>query len=427
MLDVVGAQCLKILTVVIHSLTLPNDRSVVNGGTLAKTGAVPDAYDGREQAFIKHELLKGYLEKLFFIVGGAARKFGRIDLRYVDCFAGPWGDVSDDLKSTSIAISLQTLDVVRQKLGRNGVSATIRALYIEKEPGPFAKLQAYLADNTPSGMHAEAWNGDFVAKRADILQWLGKDAFTFFFIDPKGWKDVGVGTLKPLLERPRSEFLINFMYDFVNRTMSMREWRSEMAELLGDAISVDDMTPAQREHAILKAYRGNLKRVCVDATRKQFPPRSAYVRVLDREKQRPKYHLVYVTTHPLGVIEFMTISETVDLVQKQVRAELRDAKRERETGVQDMFGTAVDTEAGHASADDVDHFWLDYLAAGERRVDEKAFADILEDKDWFPGDLQASLVRLIDAGRVRNLDASRRRPTKPLHYKDGDRLQRTGD
>jgi len=394
---------------------------------LAKIGAVPDAYDGREQAFIKHELLKGYLEKLFFIVGGAARKGGHIELRYVDCFAGPWGDVSDDLKSTSIAISLQTLDVVRQKLGRNGVSATIRALYIEKEPGPFARLQAYLADNTPSGMHAEAWNGDFVAKRADVLQWAGKDAFTFFFIDPKGWKDVGVGTLKPLLERPRSEFLINFMYDFVNRTMSMREWRSEMAELLGDAISVDDMTPAQREHAILKAYRGNLKRVCVDATRKQFPPRSAYVRVLDREKQRPKYHLVYVTTHPLGVIEFMTISETVDLVQKQVRAELRDAKRERETGVQDMFGTAVDTEAGHASADDVDHFWLHYLAAGERRVDEKAFADILEDKDWFPGDLQASLVRLIDAGRVRNLDASRRRPTKPLHYKDGDRLQRTGD
>jgi hypothetical protein len=51
------------------------------------------------------------------------------------------------------------------------------------------------------------------------------------------------------------------------------------------------------------------------------------VRVLDRERQRPKYHLVYVTTHPLGVIEFMTISENVDLVQKQVRAELRASTR----------------------------------------------------------------------------------------------------
>ena len=144
----------------------------------------------------------------------------------------------------------------------------------------------------------------------------------------------------------------------------MAEWRSEMAELLGEAISVDDMTPAQREHAILKTYRSNLKRVCVDATRPPFPPRSAYVRVFDRDKQRPKYHLVYVTTHPLGIIEFMTLSEGVDLVQKQVRAELRDAKRERETRVQDMFGTAVDAGAGHAGAVDVDRFWLEIWRPG---------------------------------------------------------------
>jgi three-Cys-motif partner protein len=394
---------------------------------LARGGTVPEAYDGREQAYIKHELLKGYMEKLFFIVGGAARKVGRIELRYVDCFAGPWGDQSDDLRSTSIAISLHTLDVVRQRLGRNGVSANIRALYIEKDAKSFAKLRDFLSSNTPEGIHAEAWNGDFVAKRSDLLQWADKDAFTFFFIDPMGWKDVGIGTLKPLLERPHSEFLINFMYDFVNRTMSMTEWRSEMAELLGEAISVDGMTPGQREHAILKTYRSNLKSASSRASRPQFPPRSAYVRVLDRDKKRPKYHLVYVTTHPLGIIEFMTISEGVDLVQKQVQAELHDVKRERKSRTPDMFGTTVDVEAGHASAADVDRFWIDYLAAGERRVDEKAFADILEEKDWFPGDLQASLVRLIDAGRVRNLDTSRRRPTKPLHYKNGDRLKQTGD
>ena len=365
------------------------------------------------------------MEKLFFIVGGAARKVGRIELRFVDCFAGPWGDESDDLKGTSIAISLHTLDVVRQRLGRLGVSANIHALYIEKDAKSFAKLQDFLSSNTPSGIDAKAWRGDFVAMRADLLQWAGSDAFTFFFIDPMGWKEIGIGTLRPLLERPRSEFLINFMYDFINRTVSMPEWRSEMEALLGETIIVDGMTSAQREHAILKAYRSNLKKVVLGATRPQFPPRSAYVRVFDRDKQRPKYHLMYVTTHPLGVIEFMTISEDVDLVQKRVRAELRDAKRERETGVEDMFGTNVDATAGHAGAADVDRFWLDYLATGTRRVDEKAFADILEDKDWFPGDLQASLVRLIDARRIRNLDASRRRPTKPLHYKDGDRLQRT--
>jgi hypothetical protein len=218
------------------------------------------------------------------------------------------------------------------------------------------------------------------------------------------------------------------MYDFINLTVSMAEGQAEMAALLGESVKLDDMTPRQREYAILKAYRRNLKR-CVTATGPRFPPRSAYVRVLDRAKERPKYHLVYVTSHPRGVIEFMTISESIDLVQKQVRAELHDAKRERETGTPDMFGTPVDATAGHASPDDVDAFWLDYLGDEVRGVDEKAFADILEDKDWFPGDLQASLVRLIGAARVANLDAKGRRPKKPLHFetKGGERLQRRGE
>ena len=33
------------------------------------SNAVPDAYHGREQAYIKHRLLEGYLEKLFMIIG----------------------------------------------------------------------------------------------------------------------------------------------------------------------------------------------------------------------------------------------------------------------------------------------------------------------------------------------------------------------
>ena len=81
---------------------------------MARGSTVPDAYDGREQAFIKHELLKSYLQKLFLIVGSLARSGRQIELCYVDCFAGPWGDESEGMEATSIAISLQTLSAVRQ-------------------------------------------------------------------------------------------------------------------------------------------------------------------------------------------------------------------------------------------------------------------------------------------------------------------------
>lgn len=159
----------------------------------------------------------------------------------------------------------------------------------------------------------------------------------------------------------------------------------------------------------------------------EYSPRAAYVRVLDRNKERPKYHLVYVTSHPRGIIEFMEISEDIDLVQKQVRAHKKGAEREQRTGTPDMFGaeSLVDATAGHASPEDIDDFWLDYLKVGTCRIGLNEFADILEETDWFPGDLQASLVRLISAGSVRNLDASGKRPKKPLHFetKGGESLQ----
>ena len=69
---------------------------------------------------------------------------------------------------------------------------------------------------------------------------------------------MSVGTLRPLLTRPRSEFLINFQYDFVNRTVSMPEWKADMALLLGESVAVEGLAPAQRERQLVDTYRRNL-------------------------------------------------------------------------------------------------------------------------------------------------------------------------
>ena len=50
-------------------------------------------------------------------------------------------------------------------------------------------------------------------------------------------------------------------------------------------------------------------------------------------------------------------------------------------------------------------------------------AGLFEDTGWMPGDFQASLVRLIQDGDVRNLDAIKARRSRPLHYeRQGERL-----
>ena len=384
--------------------------------------AMPESYDEREQAFIKHTLLENYLQKLFLILGAGSQ--GRsIELCYVDCFAGPWGDASEGMDGTSIAVSLRTLDSCRKALEARGVKVKFRALFIEKEDRAFARLETYLKSATPPGIESDCRHGDFVALRNEILAWAGSQSFVFFFVDPKGWKDVGIEKLRLLLQRPRSEMLVNFMYNFVNRTMSMSPLQDDMVELIGEKLNLKGMQPDQREDQILGAYRKNLKN-CVPANAK-FPARSAYVRIMHKTKERTWYHLVYITSHPQGIIEFMKISENVDLVQKQVRAGKKGSEREKRTGTADIFANEPIDHAntGRVSQDDVDRFWLDHLRDGSRRIGRGEFAAILENTNWFESDLQGALSRLIKAGTLRNLDFDGRRSKRPLHYevKSGER------
>lgn len=391
------------------------------------TSIIPESYQGREQALVKHALLTSYLEKLVLIIGMSAKRTGRTEICFVDCFAGPWCSPDDDLESTSISLSLKTLAACKEKLATLGVDATIRALYVEKDKGAFDRLSTFLNSKAPPSIHQACMQGDFVDLRSDILAWCGPSAFTFFFVDPKGWKDIVIETMKPLLQRPRSEFLINFAYNFINRTASMPVWQDAITKLLGKTVNLDGLPPPAREERLVDAYRNSLKG-CIQGGDPEYRARSAYVTVLDPLHRRTKYHLVYVTCHPTGIVKFMDISERVDLVQRQVRVAKRIDVRQQKTGVPDLFGTDLQQEPAdvRCSSEEVDSFWIRYLSAGERRVSTADFADILETTSWMPSDLQGSLVRLMKSGAIRNLDAdASKRRSKPLHYDKAERLQLT--
>ena len=379
---------------------------------------VPDVYGGRIPAMVKHTLLKCYLEKLVLIIGMNARSKGNVEICYVDCFAGPWGSDDEKLEGTSISLSLKTLAACKEKLASLGVDARMRALFIEQEPVAYDRLSAYLCNEAPKSVEALSMKGDFVALRPQILEWAGNDAFTFFFIDPKGWSPIVVDVLTPLLRRPRSEFLINFIYEFINRTASMSQFRDAMRRLLGKEVAVEGKTPEARELALVGTYREALKTV-VPSGRKPFNARTAYVTVMHPEKERTKYHLVYLSCHPKGIVEFMNISQAVDIVQVRVRLASQLAEQAAKFGTMDMFveHAVAEADGSRSSPEEVDSFWIDYLRMGDRKVDQAAFADILETTNWLPRELQASLARLIERGAVVNLDAlGKKRTVRPLHF-----------
>lgn len=388
--------------------------------------SMPDAYHGREQAYVKHRLLEAYLERLFLIVGMGAQQLGIKEICYVDCFAGPWGDKSENLSTTSIAISLRVLAKCRQILFERGKKLSFRALYIESDPSRFALLKRYLVERPNDGIGAEALQGNFVDLRPGIIEWCSGDAFAFFFIDPTKWTPVSMEVLRPLLERPQSEFLINLMYGHVNRAASMQDSQVPISLLFGEAPNVEHLHGQERENRLLDIYRGNLKKLVPTAP--GWPARTAYVRVLDPVKNRPKYHLVYLTAHPRGIVEFMEISQKLDLIQKRVRADTQQRRRIEKTRTAELFASDenIREEDGGASAEEVEQYWRAHLSSEPRRFGWSEFADILEETNWFPGDLQRALGNLIDAGTVRNLDAEGKRQSRFLHFDKGERLQLIG-
>lgn len=280
------------------------------------------AYEGREHSVVKHALLKGYLEKLLFIMGMT----GIREIAYVDCFAGPYKDESSDIQATSIAISLGILKKVQDALATQGKHIAVQAIYVEEKKTRYDRLKDYLDKNCPSGIQAFPIHGDYAEKTDEILQRCGNNSFAFFFIDPLGWTDVGIPRLSKLLHRPKSEFLITFMYDHLNRFVKKTELSQQVHAMLGTLSEVDyqkiqNLTPKDREEFIVQKYREQIRDAMGPDGARRSRTYSAVVK--DKDKERTKYHLVYGTRHWKGIIEFASQSDKAELIQRVVRIQVK--------------------------------------------------------------------------------------------------------
>lgn len=388
---------------------------------------IPSAYLGREQAYIKHMLLEGYLERLLYIVGWSASRLGHEEIIFVDCFAGPWKDESSDLASTSIAISMNLLSKVQRALEKAGKPVRFCAIYLEKDDEAFGRLSHFLSNHSLANVKAAAIHGDFTKCIPEILARCPSKSFAFFFIDPKGWMAVKPEILQPLLARPRSEFLINFMYDFVNRAASMGALRDDIAALLGGQLDAEKIpaNPAQREQFLLERYRNVLvERVSLGGAKAL----SGYVTILDPTADRTKYHLIYLTRHPKGIIEFMTQSQKLAGVQSAVRTAAKFNKQTRGDTTADLFGVdpsqvaPIVADPG-ARIENLKKLWTTRIGDHPLLVTESVFADLICTSNCFPSELQFAVKELMQRDEVENIDAGQKlRPKNVVDYCKGETL-----
>ena len=371
---------------------------------------IPLDYVEREQTLNRHSLLKAYLQSLFMVIGKR-----EATINYIACLTRPWQQRGEDIRDTPVAVSMDTMQECHHEL--NGVRKYVqfRGLFVEKNKKPFAKLEKFLQSKSWAGTKTHCMNGDFYELRRDILSWCGKGDLCLFFIDPTEWKQSALPTLSPFLKRPRSEFLVNFNFDFFLRAHPEESLEEQVRTILGTSPDTSVMEPKEKEEFLLNLYCRKLKSVRGTGGDKLHCGRA---KVLYSARERTVHDLVYLGGHPLGLIAFMEIAEELEPEQRVLRARSKQDKRIKDSGQLEIFSAdKLIKDNDKVLLPRVKEYWLSKLSHTPKRFGVVRLADMLEETGWFVGDFQRAFAELESEEKVKNLGSSAKRPINPVHFR----------
>ena len=301
-----------------------------------------ELYAGREQTQVKHFILQKYLERFAFKVGSHWDA-----LTYVDCFSGPWNARSEVFEDSSFAIALKQLRNARDTLAeQRGRNVRLRCFFLEKNRAAYARLKEFADSVTDAKI--ETRNATLEESIPDITDFVkrgGAKAFPFIFIDPTGWTGFGMETIAPLLRLNPSEVLINFMTGHIRRFLEspQEETQDSFKRLFGSGNfwgKIEGMAHQDREDAAVQEYMRNAKKVG------GFTFGCSAI-VLNPEKDRTHFNLIYLTRRPEGVEVFKETEKKAMEVQETARADADKRKREARTGQLDLLGSKELHDSSH--------------------------------------------------------------------------------
>ncbi len=295
-------------------------------------------YTGREQSYVKHVFLGHYLETLVHKTASTYRH-----IVFVDGFAGPWRSANEKFEDTSFGIALNALR--RAKASWEGKrDVRMSAFLVERDADAYKQLAQ--VPERYRDVSIKTYSADFLVVLPAILRDIPTDAFAFFLIDPKGWR-IRLDTLAPMLARPKSEVIFNFMFDFINRAANIKDstvvsgldeliplgdWRTKLEK--GERMS-GALTPEQRKTILADAFAESLSQL----GKYKYVAETTVLRPL---KDRPLYCLFYATRHPIGMEVFRDCQIKALTEQSRTRAATKVKYAEASTGQGEIFQSLHD-------------------------------------------------------------------------------------
>lgn len=264
-------------------------------------GNVPyKTWEYEKQTEMKHRVFGYYLPLWLSILG----KFHK-NLNFIDGFSGIGAYHGEEETKENKCLSrnfgspiISMMEI--SKLEQSGKINKANILIIEKEKENIDNLKKIInfLEIKIKGV-VEFKEGNFDYEINQFLDTVGQAksnlAPTFFLIDPFGIADIKMETLKRIMSCERTEILLNFMYNCLQRFI---EHPNEKINKIYDEYFGCDMRERckgkklkEREEELVRTFKNNCKEFCkfVYPFRLKFP-----------NKDQTYYYLIHLSNHRYG-------------------------------------------------------------------------------------------------------------------------------
>jgi hypothetical protein len=246
------------------------------------------------------------------------------------------------------------------------------------------------------------YKGDFTKIAPSIASAIPTRAFSFIFVDPKGFS-LDLQALRSLIGRDCCEVVFNFMFDFINRFALFDD--PTIAPMLDRLIPSEDWrAPLRALETDSSATPEKRKRVIVDAFSQAVSKVGGYKYVADvdvrrTDSDRTLYFLIYGTRQPSGIKVFRDCQTRALGVQSELLAKKKVADRSAASNQFELLGSM------NQMAPDRNQAFLKDEMSNARRLLLDIVPRSAPGEPWeriWPKVLAKHVIRLTDVNKIAN-------------------------